>query len=76
MAQLAEIMVKPENGRLYRTIVNRIWKQMLGRGLVEPADQMDNQPWSQDLLDWMAFDFQKKGGDIKSLIYSIATAKT
>ncbi len=76
MAQLAEIMVKPENGRLYRTIVNRIWKQMLGRGLVEPADQMDNQPWSQDLLDWMAFDFQKKGGDIKSLIYSIATSKT
>ena len=76
MAQLAEIMVKPENGRLYRTIVNRIWKQMLGRGLVEPVDQMDNQPWSQDLLDWMAFDFQKKGGDIKALIYSIATSKT
>ena len=76
MAQLAEIMVKPENGRLYRTIVNRIWKQMLGRGLVEPVDQMDNQPWSQDLLDWMAFDFQKKGGDVKALIYSIATSKT
>jgi len=76
MAQLAEIMVKPENGRLYRTIVNRIWKQMLGRGLVEPVDQMDNQPWSQDLLDWMAFDFQKNGGDIKALIYSIATSKT
>ena len=76
MAQLAEIMVKPENGRLYRTIVNRIWKQMLGRGLVEPVDQMDNQPWSQDLLDWMAFDFQKRGGDIKALIYSIATSKT
>ncbi len=76
MAQLAEIMVKPENGRLYRTIVNRIWKQMLGRGLVEPVDQMDNQPWSQDLLDWMAFNFQKNGGDIKALIYSIATSKT
>jgi hypothetical protein len=76
MAQLAEIMVKPENGRLYRTIVNRIWKQMLGRGLVEPVDQMDNQPWSQDLLDWMAFDFQKKGWDVKALIYSIATSKT
>ena len=76
MTQLAEIMVKPENGRLYRTIVNRIWKQMLGRGLVEPVDQMDNQPWSQDLLDWMAFDFQKKGGDVKALIYSIATSKT
>lgn len=76
MAQLAEIMVKPENGRLYRTVVNRIWRQMLGRGLVEPVDQMDNQPWSQDLLDWMAFDFQQNGGDIKALIYRIATSKT
>jgi hypothetical protein len=37
---------------------------------------MDNQPWSQDLLDWLAFDFQKKGGDIKALIYQIATSKT
>lgn len=76
MAQLADMMVKPENGRLYRTVVNRIWKQMMGRGLVEPVDQMDNQPWSQDLLDWMAFDFQKNGGDIKALVYQIATSKT
>jgi hypothetical protein len=76
LEQLASIMIKPENGRLYRTLVNRIWKQMLGRGLVEPVDQMDNQPWSQDLLDWMSFDFQKNGSDLKRLIYLIASSKT
>jgi len=58
MAQLSKIITQPANGRLYRTIVNRVWKQMMGRGMVEPVDQMDNAPWSQDLLDWLAFHFQ------------------
>jgi len=31
MKQLADLLVKPENGRLARTIVNRLWAQMLGR---------------------------------------------
>ncbi|MHB1177241.1 MAG: DUF1549 domain-containing protein [Daejeonella sp.] len=66
--QLAENMIKPENGRLYRTLVNRVWAQLMGRGLIEPVDVMDNEPWSQDLLDWMAFNFQQNRSDIKELI--------
>ncbi|SHM32791.1 Uncharacterized membrane protein [Cyclobacterium lianum] len=75
LEQLAEYLVQPANGRMYRTIVNRIWKQMMGRGLVEPADEMDNLPWSQDLLDWMATDFEDNGYDLKNLIYKIATSQ-
>lgn len=75
--QLAEIITKPENGRLSRTIVNRIWAQMMGRGLVEPVDVMDNEPWSQDLLDWLAYNFVSEGKyDLKRLIYLIATSRT
>ena len=74
--QLADIMTKPEDGRLYRTIVNRIWAQLMGRGLVEPVDLMDNEPWSQDLLDWMAFNFVRNKSDIKELIFMITTSKT
>ena len=73
--QLAAIITRPENGRIYRTIVNRIWAQMMGRGIVEPVDIMDNVPWSQDLLDWMASDFVKKNYDLKELIYMIATSQ-
>ncbi len=74
--QLAVNMIKKENGRLYRTIVNRIWAQFLGRGLVEPLDVMDEEPWSQDLLDWLAFEFvEKYHYDIKELIFAIATSK-
>ncbi len=38
------------------TIVNRLWAQMLGRGLVEPVDDMDQPAWNADLLDWLASD--------------------
>jgi hypothetical protein len=37
----------------------------MGRGIVEPVDVMDNEPWSQDLLDWLAYDFVQNGYDIK-----------
>lgn len=72
---LSEVMVKPENGRLYRTITNRIWKQLLGRGIIEPADEMDNNPWDADLLDWLAADFIDSGYDLKHLIKRIMTSK-
>jgi mono/diheme cytochrome c family protein len=76
LQQLAEFMTQPANGRMYRTIVNRIWAQMMGRGIVEPVDAMDNEPWSQDLLDWLASDFVEDNYNIKELIYQIATSKT
>ena len=74
--QLAVNTVKPENGRVYRTLVNRIWAQLMGRGFIEPVDEMDKEPWSQDLLDWLAVDFVKNKCDIKQLIYLITTSKT
>ena len=75
LRQLSEYLVQPANGRMYRTIVNRIWKQMMGRGMVEPVDEMDNEPWSQDLLDWLASDFVEKNYNLKELIYLIGTSK-
>jgi len=75
LRQLADQLVQPANGRMYRTVVNRIWKQMMGRGIVEPVDEMDNQPWSQDLLDWLAVDFVENGYDLKRLVFQIATSK-
>lgn len=75
LKQLADRLVQPANGRMYRTIVNRVWKQMMGRGIVEPVDEMDNEPWSQDLLDWLASDFVENGYDLKNLIVKIGSSK-
>jgi len=74
--QLSELLTQPENGRLYRTLVNRIWGQLMGRGIVAPTDEMDRKPWSEDLLDWLAVNFVEEGYDIKKLLYLITTSKT
>src|SRR5690606_25341357 len=74
--ELANALTKPENGRLYRTLVNRLWAQLMGRGIVSPTDEMDKAPWSQDLLDWMAVYFVEQGYDIKQILYLITTSKT
>ena len=76
LRELADFLVQPKDGRLYRTLVNRVWAQLMGRGIVEPVDVMDNEPWSQDLLDWLAYDFVQNGYNIKKLIYTITTSKT
>jgi hypothetical protein len=48
----------------------------MGRGFIEPVDLMDNDPWSEDMLDWMAFNFQQNNSNIKDLIYLITSSKT
>lgn len=74
LKQLAELMTHPENGRVPRTIVNRLWGQMMGRGLVHPLDAMQTEPWHPDLLDWLASDFQENGYDLKHTLKLIATS--
>ena len=76
LRELADRLVQPQNGRLYRTLVNRVWAQLMGRGLVEPLDAMDNLPWSQDLLDWLAWDFAHTGYDLRQLIKKIVLSET
>lgn len=76
LVQLADILVQKKNGRLYRTLVNRVWAQLMGRGIVEPVDMMDNEPWSQDLLDWLAYDFSSNGYDMKRLMRQILVSRT
>ncbi len=75
LEQLADKLVQPADGRLYRTLVNRIWAQLFGRGLVEPVDAMDNEPWNQDLLDWLAYDFVQSGYDIKKLLFTLLSSQ-
>src|SRR5262245_1006747 len=72
---LAAIITSKTNGRLARTLVNRLWARLLGRGLVEPTDEMDSRPWDPDLLDWLASDFADHGYDVKRTIAQIVTSR-
>jgi hypothetical protein len=74
-AAAARLFTMPENGRFARTLVNRIWKRLLGRGLVEPVDDMDAEAWDADLLDWLASDFVENRYDLKLLLRRIMTSE-
>jgi hypothetical protein len=75
LKRLAEIITGPRDGRLSRTIVNRLWGRFFGRALVEPVDDMEQAPWNQDLLDWLAQDLTNHGYDLKHTIEVILTSQ-
>ncbi|HXW05253.1 MAG TPA: DUF1549 domain-containing protein [Vicinamibacterales bacterium] len=74
-ATAAAIFTDPRNGRMPRTLVNRIWGRLLGRGIVGNPDEMDGVPWSPAVLDWLASDFAGHGYDLKRLIGTIVTSR-
>ena len=75
LAQLAEIMTKPGNGWLSRTVANRLWHRLMGRGIVHPVDSLRTQPWSEDLLDLLAGDLVSHGWDVRHLLETICTSE-
>ncbi|MFN7341614.1 MAG: DUF1549 domain-containing protein [Opitutia bacterium] len=75
LRQLAELMVHPDNGRLRRTVANRLWHRLMGRGLVHPVDAMETPPWSEELLDVLANRLADNGHDLRDLLAFIATSQ-
>ena len=71
--ELAKWITGPKNPFFSKIIVNRLWKHFLGRGIVEPVDDMrvTNPPSNPELLDYLAGDFVKSGFDMKHLIAQI-----
>jgi len=75
LKQLAGLMTHADNGRFTRTIVNRIWHRLMGRGIVHPLDAMQNEPWNADLLDFLAVYLADNRYDLKQVIELIATSE-
>ncbi len=75
LRRLAEIICDKRDGRLSRTIVNRLWARFMGRGLVEPVDDMEQEAWHPDLLDWLAEDLVDHGYNLKRTMQLILTSR-
>lgn len=74
LKQLAALMTHPDNGRFTRTIVNRFWHRLMGRGIVHPTDAMQTEPWNHDLLDYLAVHLADNKFDLKKTLELIATS--
>jgi hypothetical protein len=71
--QLVDWMVHPKNPFFARAIVNRIWGEFMGKGIVDPVDDFraSNPPSNPELLDWLSADFVAHKFDLKHLMRRI-----
>lgn len=76
---LAEWIVDESNPLPPRTLANRFWKMLHGRGISVNLGDLGGQgepPTHPDLLDWLAVELRESGWDIKHLIRLLVTSQT
>jgi uncharacterized protein DUF1549/uncharacterized protein DUF1553 len=75
---LAAWLTRPDNPFLPRSVVNRVWYHLLGRGIVDPVDDFrDSNPASnEELLNALAKDFVDHKFDLKHVIRTVMNSRT
>ncbi len=78
LAILAEQLPTASNTQFSRNIVNRLWWQLLGRGLVHPLDlhHAKNPPSHPAVLELLATEFVAHQFDIQWLLRELALTRT
>ncbi len=69
-AALADWMTSKSNDYFAKVQVNRVWAELMGRGLVDPVDDIrsTNPATNPQLLDALAQHFQANDYDVKSVL--------
>jgi hypothetical protein len=69
-AVFAKWLTSPQNELFARTIVNRVWGNFMGRGIVDPVDDLrtTNPASNEELLQALSKDFVEHGYDVQRLI--------
>ena len=76
---LANWFFDDENPLTSRVVVNRLWQQFFGVGIVATPDDFGsqgNRPTNPDLLDWLSVTFINDNWDTKKFIKRIVTSST
>ncbi len=76
--KLAAWLTSPDNPYFARSYVNRVWAYLMGRGFIEPIDDIraGNPPTNPELLDRLTEEFINSGWDVQHLIKLICKSRT
>ncbi|MFL5244096.1 MAG: DUF1553 domain-containing protein [Gemmataceae bacterium] len=74
----AKWLVSPDNSYFAKALANRVWRNFLGRGLVEAEDDLrqTNPPTNDELFSTLAKDFVEHKYDVKHLIRTVMNSAT
>ncbi|MCA9138748.1 MAG: PSD1 domain-containing protein [Planctomycetales bacterium] len=76
---LAQWLTSRDHPTVARVMINRIWQQTFGHGLVRTPEDFGLQgeyPTHPDLLDWLAVELQESGWDLKHMLRLMVTSRT
>lgn len=75
---LAQWLTRPDHPLTARVLVNRLWQQLFGVGIVGTANdfgRVADQPTHPELLDWLALHFVQEGWSMKKMIRLMVTTQ-
>ena len=73
--RLAALVTAPQNTRFAQVIVNRVWKRLMGAGVVEPAHDWEGRtPSHPEMLAWLAHEFVVHAYDLRHVARLILTS--
>ncbi len=74
---LAAIITDPRNERFAQVVVNRLWKRLLGFGIIDPVDDWENlSPSHKDMLTWLGRELISHDYDLKHVARLIMNSQT
>ncbi len=73
---LAAWVTHPDNHYFARSIANRLWAWLMGRGVVQPPDELDTgDPWSPALLALLEAEVRQGGFDLERVVRAIVSTR-